>query len=124
MLQYSNMLASKNYFQDRLVLLLLSINAFLAFLASILVLLRIGGAGNSGYITQFRANLGISAYKAGSLLSILSFIGFALVVLGVHAVLGWKVYHIKRQLSLVVLVLGMLLLVLCIIVSNALLVLR
>lgn len=118
------MMATKSYFQDRLVLLLLSVNVFLVFLASILILFRVGGAANNGFIVQYRANLGISAFKTGSMLSILSFIGFAIVVLVIHTLLSWKVYHIRRQLSLAILALGVLLLLLCIIVSNALLALR
>src|ERR1035437_2677495 len=116
--------SAKSYFQDRLILLLLSINVFLAFLATLLVLFRIGSASGSGFIVQYRANLGISAYKKGGVINILSFISFALLVLAVNLFLSWKTYHIKRQLALTILSLGLLLLVLCIIVSNALLALR
>jgi hypothetical protein len=116
--------AAKSYFQDRLVLLLLSINAFLTLMAVLSVLFRMQGAGGSGYIVQYRANLGISAFKTGSSLSIVSFIGFALLVFTAHAILSLRTYHIRKQLSVVVLGLGTLLLVLSIIVSNALLALR
>lgn len=118
------MTAAKSYFQDRLVLLLLSVNAFLAFLATLLILFRVGNGGGSGFIVQYRANLGLSAYKTGSSLSLLAFIGFAILVFAAHAGLSWRSYHIRRQLSLAILVLGVILLVLCIIVSNALLALR
>ena len=118
-------MAAKSYFQDRFVLLLLSVNTFLGMLAVVSVLLRIGGgASNSGFIVQYRANLGISAFKTGGAVSLLSFISFALLVLAAHALLSWKTYHIRRQLSLAILALGILLLLLCIIVSNALLALR
>jgi hypothetical protein len=117
-------MAAKSYFQDRLVLLLLSVNVFLTFLAGLLVLFRVGSSANSGFIVQYRASLGISAFKTGSVLNLLSFIGFAVVVLTVHAFLSWKTYHIRRQLSLTILSLSVLLLLLCIIVSNALLALR
>jgi len=116
--------AAKNYFQDRIVLLLLSVNAFLTLLAALTVLFRLQGASGSGYIVQYRANLGISAFKTGSSLAIVSFIGFALLVFAVHAILSFRTYHIRKQLSVVVLGLGTLLLVLGIIVSNALLALR
>jgi len=118
------MAAAKSYFQDRLVLLLLSVNIFLAFLATVLILFRVGSGGGSGFIIQFRSNLGISAFKTGSATSLLAFIGFAILVLIAHTVLSWKAYHIRRQLSLTILALGTLLLLLCIIVSNALLALR
>lgn len=118
------MAAAKSYFQDRLVLLLLSVNIFLTLLAAILILFRIGSAGSSGFIVQYRANLGTSAYKVGSVSNLVAFILFALIVLVTHSVLGWKSYHIRRQLALTILALGSLLLILCIIVSNALLALR
>src|SRR5581483_11689036 len=116
--------AAKSYFQDRLVLLLLSVNAFLAFLATLSVLFRLQGAGSNGYIVQYRADLGISAFKTGGTLSLLSFVAFAVLVFAVHLGLSVRVYAIHRQLAVVILGLGALLLVLGIIVSNALLVLR
>jgi uncharacterized membrane protein len=118
------MATAKSYFQDRLVLLLLSVNAFLAFLATVLILFRVGSSGGSGFIVQYRENLGISAFKTGSVTSLLAFIGFALIVLAANTVLSWRSYRIRRQLSLAILGLGIVLLLLCIIVSNALLALR
>jgi len=115
---------SKKYFQDRTVLLLASVNAFLALLAIISVLLRMQGSSAAGFIVQYRANLGISAFKTGGIGDILSFIGFAILILAIHLILSYRVYHIKRQLSLLVLSLGVLLLLLCVIVSNALLALH
>lgn len=116
--------AAKNYFQDRLVLLLLSVNAFLAFLATLSVLFRLQGAGSNGFIVQYRANVGISGFKTGSALSLISFIGFALLVFIANTVLSIRTYPIRKQLAVVVLGLGTLLLILDIIVGNALLVLR
>lgn len=117
------MASTKKYFHDRLVLLLLSINAFLALLAVLSVLFRLQGGGE-GFIVEYRANLGISAFKPGDLGNILVFIAYALIVLLVHAGLSYRAYHIRRQLSLLVLALGTLLLGLCVIVSNALLALH
>lgn len=117
------MRTAKNYFQDRLVLLLLSVNVFLAFLGMLSVLLRLQGGG-SGFIVQYRATLGISAFKTGSATDLISFVGFVLLVLVAHATLSWRTYHIRRQLSVIILSLGALLLLLAIIISNALLVLR
>lgn len=118
------MAVPKKYFHDHLVLLLLSINAFLAFAASLFVLLRLSTGHGNGYIVQYRPSLGINAFKTGSVTELLSFIGFALLVLVVHGVLSMRAYHIHRQLAVTILGLGVLLLVLTIIVSNALLVLR
>lgn len=116
---------SKKYLHDKLILSLLSIILFLALVCIVLVLLRYGAGGStSGYIVQFRANLGISAFKTGSLASILSFPLFAVGVSALSVILSIKVFALRRQLALTVLGLTILLLVLAIIVSNALLVLR
>lgn len=112
----------QKYFHDRVVLLLTSISVFLASLGSILVLLRLGG-GNDGYIIAYRANLGISAYTAGSVREILAFVAFMVLVVALHGVLSRRVYHLRRYLALAVLSLGIVLLALTIVVSNALLVL-
>jgi hypothetical protein len=116
--------AAKNYFQDRLVLLLLSVNAFLTLLATLSVLFRLQGAGSNGFIIQYRANVGISGFKTGSILSLISFIGFALIIFVANTALSMRTYQIRKQLAVVILGLGTLLLVLNIIVGNALLVLR
>lgn len=114
----------KKYLHDRLILVLASVTALLALACAIIVLLRFGTEGGSGYIVQYRANLGISAFKTGDVANILSFVLFAPVVSVFNIVLSIRLYHIRRQLSLVVLGLGIIVLVLAIIVSNALLVLR
>lgn len=116
---------SKKYLHDKLILSLLSIILFLALVCVVLVLLRFGAGGaTNGYIVQFRANLGISAFKTGSLASILSFPLFALLISGTSILLSIKAFAVRRQLALAILSLTILLLILAIIVSNALLVLR
>ncbi len=114
----------KDYLQDRLVLLLLSLNSFFAVIGTILVFLRLGSGRGSSYIVEFRSNLGISAYKAGKITDILAFVVFLIVVFGINMVLSAKVYDHHRNYSVMVLSLGALLMLLAIIVSNALLVLR
>ena len=115
----------KKYLHDKLILLLVSINVFLACLCILLVLLRLGaGQGSEGYIVQFRANLGISAFKTGSVISILAFGVFAVLVVVTHVMLSVRTYSLRRELSLTLLGLSALLLLLTVIVSNALLVLR
>jgi hypothetical protein len=114
----------KKYFHDRMVLLLLSINTFVALLSSILILLRLDGGRTDGYIVQYRANLGLSAFKTGSASTLISFIVFAGLVLLFHTIMSMKVYHLRRHFSVAILAMGLLLLVLSMIVSNALLVLR
>lgn len=116
---------SKKYLHDKFILSLVSVTIFMALLCIILVLLRFGAGGTAnGYIVQFRANLGLSAFKTGDLGSILSFTLFAPLIAVMSILLSINVYHIRRQLSITVLSLGILLLLLAGIVSNALLVLR
>lgn len=114
----------KKFFHDRLILLLISINVFMAFLASVWVLFKLDGGRSASYIVQYRSSLGIGALKQGDAAEIVSFIAFAVMVLAVHIVLSIRAYPIKREVSVVILALGILLLVTSMIVSNALLVLR
>lgn len=113
----------KKFFHDQFILLLLSVNTFLAFLNTIWILLRLDNAHSNGFIIEYRDNLGISAYKTGRAVDMLAFIVFVFLVLIVNAVLSWRVYNHHRNYSLVVLSLGTLLLILSLIISNALLVL-
>jgi hypothetical protein len=115
----------KKYLHDKFVLLLVSVNVFLAFLCTVLILLRLGsGQGGDGYIVQYRANLGISAFKTGGVTAIIGFIMFAVLIAVVNIGLSYRAYRLRRELSLTILGLGTLLLLLAVIVSNALLVLR
>jgi hypothetical protein len=120
------MAASKKYFHDHIVLLLLSVNAFLAVAGSILILVRLGTGHGSTYISQYRFSPGpiSDTFQKGTVLDLLSFIAFAGLVLAVHVMLSLRTYRIHRQLALAILSLGILLLTLTIIISNALLVLR
>ena len=118
------MASPKKYFHDHFVLLLLSINAFLAIAGSIFILLRLSTSHGTGYIVQYRSSLGINAFKTGSVVDMLALVAFAILVLAVHTMLSLSAYKIHRQLAIAILSLGILLLTLTIIVSNALLVLR
>lgn len=114
----------KQYFHDHLVMLLLSVNAFLAVASSVFVLVRLNASHGTSYIVQYRPSLGADAFQTGSVLDLFSFIAFALVILAIHGVLSWRAYPVHRQLSLTILGLGLLLLILTAIVANALLTLR
>lgn len=115
------MASEKRYIHDRLILLLLSVATFLVILGSLLILLRLGGR-NNGYIVQYRANLGISAYKTGDAWQLVDFIGFMVLVLILHVLISVRAYRIKREYAVTVLGMSLLLLVMAIVVSNALLV--
>jgi hypothetical protein len=121
------MAAPKQYFHDHLVMLLLSINAFLAVSGTIFILLSLSSSHSNGYIVQCRDCSNPAAankFTNGSVTGLLSFGVFALLVLVTHVVLSLRAYKIHRQLAIAILALGLLLLLLMIIVSNALLVLR
>lgn len=118
------MASSKQYFHDHVVLLLLSLQAFLAVAGSIFIILRLSSSHSTGYIVQYRSSLGIDRFEKGSVTELLAFIGFALLVMVIHSVLSKRTYAIHKNLSITILGMGILLLLLSIIVSNALLVLR
>lgn len=114
----------KSYLHDKLILLLLSGNIFLAFLSVVLIFLRLNIGQGSGYIVQYRSNLGISAFTTGSINGIIAFAVFAALILLINLGLSVRTYRIRRELSVAVLAAGVLLLVLSIIVSNTLMVLH
>ncbi len=118
------MATPKKYFHDHLVLLLLSINAFLAVAGSIVILVRLSTGHGNGYIVEYRSSVAVNNFHSGNVVDILSFVAFALLVLVVHTGLSLRVYQIHRQLAIAILGLGFLLLILTVIVSNALIVLR
>jgi hypothetical protein len=113
----------KEYVHDRIVLLLLSINAVLSALTIITVALRLQGTNSEGYIVQYRANLGLNAFKVGGLGAVLSMVVFSVVVMAFHTVLSLRTFNISRSLALGILMLGTLLLALALIISNSLLIL-
>ena len=115
------MAGSTKYFQDRLVLLLVSINTFLVVFSSLYILLRLGNRQSASFIIQYRGNLGLSAFKPGDSSTFIAFILFMIAVLVFHAILSRRVYHIRRHFAVAILGLGTLLILLAAIVSNALL---
>ncbi|HUA12906.1 MAG TPA: hypothetical protein VL989_00150 [Candidatus Sulfotelmatobacter sp.] len=118
------MASDKKYIRDHFVLLLVSINAFLAIAGIIYSLIKIFSVAHSGYIVQYRPSLGVSAYQTGSSSDLVAFSVFAVLILAIGIVLSYRAYKIHRQLAVTVLTLGIMLLSLNIIISNALLQLR
>lgn len=112
----------KKYLHDKLVLLLLSVLGFLILLCTLLILFRLDSS-KEAYIIQYRSNLGLDRYLAGSTLAILSFIAFSVLVGVIHIALSIRVYRFRRDIAVMTLGLGILLVVMTIIVSNSLLVL-
>lgn len=119
------MLNSKKYIHDHVVLLLASINAFLAISGIIYIFIRLANSNHaSGFIIQYRPNLGPVSFKTGNLEQIISFTVYAALILIINITLSYRSYKVHRQLSIMVLSLGVLLLTLNVIISNALLQLR
>jgi hypothetical protein len=117
------MTISRQYLRDRLVLLLVSGNIFLGLLLCVMVGFRLS-TGHNSYFVQYRSNLGVNAFQTGSVTELISFIVFGLLVLGFHLALSHRTYHIHRQLSVIILGLGIVLQLLALVSSNALLALR
>jgi hypothetical protein len=121
------MATPKQYFHDHLVMFLLSINVFLAVGGGLFILLSLGSSHSNGYIVQCRDcsnNAAANKFTNGGVTSLLSFVAFAALILITHLSLSLRAFKIHRQLAIAILALGVLLLTLMIIVSNALLVLR
>ncbi|HSX23637.1 MAG TPA: hypothetical protein VLE74_00890 [Candidatus Saccharimonadales bacterium] len=118
------MATSRRYIHDRLVLLLLTANTFFTVLTAVWILLRLNSGRHEGYIVQYRPSLGLSAFYKGDNTGILSFAVFSLFVLVFHTLLSIRVYSIRRHLALVILGMGLLLILLSLVISNALLLLR
>ncbi len=119
------MATPQKYFHDRIVLLLLSISAFLTIVGSVFILLRIDSSRTNGYIVEYRQLGTFGFYEKGNVTTIaVKFIGFMVLVLIFHTLLSIRVYPMRRHAALAILGLGVLLLTLSVVVSNALLVLR
>ena len=122
-ISYIQMHIPNRYFHDRIVLLLLTVNAFLSVLGPILILLRLDTSRPTSYIVEYRSQLGLSAFRSGTSTAILSFILFSIIVMVFHTALSMRVYTIRRHFALAVVAMATLLLILSIVVSNALIVL-
>ncbi len=123
----NNMATPKKYFHDHLVMLLLSVDIFLAIGGSLFILLSLGSSNSSSYIVQCRDcsnTAAVNKFTNGSMSGLLAFIVFAALVVASQLVLSYRAYKIHRQLAITILALGVPLLVIMIIVSNALLMLR
>ena len=118
------MASEQKYFHDRLVLVLLTVSTFIAILTTLLILLKLDSNHSDVFIVQVRQNLGVGGFKAGHVTELLAFIPFAFAVLIINALLSFRIYQVRRQYAVTILVMALLLEVLTLIVSNSLLVLR
>lgn len=113
----------KKYFHDRFVLLMLTLNFFLAFVTAAVIFLRLGDT-STPYIESYRQNLGLNAYSVGGAGQIISFAAFSALVMVGQFFISLKLHRIRKHAAWAVMLLASLLLILSLIVSNALLELR
>jgi len=112
------------YFHDRAILSLLIVNAVLVITGILLILFRLDSGKGSSYFIEFRSNVGIGEFKTGGTLDMLSFVAFLLVSLTISIIISVRVYAHRRTIAVAVLMMSALLSLLCIRISDALLVLR
>jgi hypothetical protein len=109
------------YFQDRVVLLLLSLDVIISLLASLIISLKLSNLPSNYYpITQGRFPDYLKIYNHGSVASLYSIVIFILLMLFINIFLSYKTYTHKRDYSLVILSFGILLVVLAYLVSQTL----
>lgn len=111
----------KHYFHDKTILVLLSLNLILFLFAALFVLLRIDPAEGTTHIIQYRSNLGIGAFKTGSLFELQMFALFALVQFVFSTVLSIRLFVHRRHLAVGILGLTTFVLLLTPVVADALL---
>lgn len=111
----------KNYLHDRIVLLLLSVNAFLTLMGTVLIFWQMSSGRGNTYLVTFRDLGGIPIYRYGKAADFFAFVLLLFFLLVLHAALSAKVYAHHRSYALSILGLGTLLSILTIIVSTSLL---
>lgn len=114
---------SKTYFHDRFILLILSINTFLAAALILKAIFAVSG-DSAVFIREYRSNLGLDGYEAGGIKDILAFAVFAVIVYGFQVYSSLKIYHIRKHLSLIILIMTTVIFIFSLLVINALLALK
>lgn len=110
----------KTYFHDRLILLILSINTFLG-VALILSVIFALSDNSAVFIREYRSNLGLDGYQAGGIKDIMAFAFFAVILYAFQVYSSTRIYHIRKHLSLMILLLTMVIYIFALLVINALL---
>ena len=125
------MATNKHFFQDRTMLLFVSFETFIVLLSSALILLRLNAARDKViFVSQFRSLPNAPDFAAGGLGvngSVWDIISFVVAAIGIYAfgmILAFRVYRLRSELALTVLVLTLVLLLFLLAVSNILLVIR
>jgi hypothetical protein len=111
----------KHYLHDKTIIALLSANTVLFLFAALFVLLRIDPAEGSTHIVQYRSNMGIGAFKSGSISELRLLALFAVVQIVCSTILSVRLYVHRRHLAIAVLALTTFILVVTPVVTDALL---
>src|SRR5260221_1770166 len=99
----------KRYIHDRIVLLVLSTNVFFTVLIGVLMTLALTRGTERFYTIEHRPSLGLSANQVSNATQMSSFIIFVVMVLIFNTILSVRVYPIRRQFAIVILIMGTLL---------------
>ncbi len=110
----------QTYFHDRLILLILSINTFLALALLLSAILALNDS-SAGFIREYRSNLGLDGYEAGGVQDILAFAVFSVLVYAFQIYTSVKIYHVRKHISLMILLITMIIYIFALLVINALL---
>lgn len=110
----------KNFFHDRFVLFILTINTFILVVTILTVLLRIGGDANT-YVQYYRSNLGLAASTVGGVSEIIAFLVFAVGLYTAHIFIGINFYKVRKSIAWTALLMTTFLLILNVLVVNVLL---
>jgi hypothetical protein len=114
---------SKNtYFHDRVVLFLLTANAFLT--AAYMIIFFVGFDQSGSYIVQYRAGALVDEYKSGDAKAILAYPLFVLAVFIAQTVLSKKLHGLQKYAAWTVMFLSLIVIVLSILSTGALFKLR
>jgi len=109
------------FFHDRVVLILLSLNVIISMISSLIILLRLVNLPTDYYpFVQGRFPSGQKIYNTGSITSLYSLVIFILLMLGINSFLSYRTYPYKKDLSMIILSLSLLLVVLTYLVSQSL----
>lgn len=79
------------------------------------------GYTDSGFIREYRSNLGLDGYSAGEAYDIVSFAIFAVILYVFQIIVSIKVFRIHRRFSLVVLLLTLVTLLFALLANRSLL---
>lgn len=112
------MAISKKYYHDKTILLLLSTSAFVGLANAVVTVVRLINSSANIHLVQYRSNMGINRYQPGSIFELYSFAAFSLMIVVFAFLLSYKLYSIRRHVSIMILALSLILLVFATIVLN------